>query len=148
MLHILLAEDNFGDILLVRQALELHKIVHELHIVRDGADALYFVTQMGQSPQFPFPDVVLMDLNLPKMDGPKVLSEFRKHDECVQTPVVVITSSDAQKDRARAAELGVTRYFKKPSDLDAFMELGALVREVALSETSSDPGPASKELDR
>ena len=131
MLHILLAEDNFGDVLLVRQALKVHHVMHELHVVQDGAEALSFVTQMGQSPQTPFPDVVLMDLNLPKTDGPEVLREFRTHPECARTPVVVITSSDAQKDRARTAELGVAHYFKKPSDLDAFMELGALVRKVA-----------------
>ena len=130
MLRILLAEDNFADILLVQQALEEHQIPHELHVVRDGAEALAFLARMGQG-QMPCPDVILLDLNLPKVDGAAVLSAFRKHPKCAQTPVVVVTSSDAEKDRSRMAELGVTRYFKKPSDLDAFLQLGAVVREVA-----------------
>jgi CheY-like chemotaxis protein len=89
-LQILLAEDNLADILLVRQALEEHHVPHELHVVRDGDKALAFVEKMGE-----------LDLNLPKVDGPEVLTEFRKHPNCAPTPVVVITSSDAQKDRAR-----------------------------------------------
>ena len=146
MLHILLAEDNLGDVLLVQRALEVHHVVHKLHVVRDGAEALSFVAQMGQSAETPVPDVVLMDLNLPKMDGPEILAELRKHPECAHTPIVVITSSDAQKDRARSAELGVSRYFKKPSDLDAFMQLGALVREVA-GVPAGTSGQITKELD-
>jgi two-component system, chemotaxis family, response regulator Rcp1 len=70
-------------------------------------------------------------MNLPKVDGPRVLSEFRKHPECSNTPVIVITSSDAEKDRVRMEELRVARYFRKPSDYREFMRLGAVVREVA-----------------
>ena len=73
----------------------------------------------------------LLDLNLPKVDGPQVLREFRKHPECSDTPVIVITSSDAREDRARMEELRVARYFRKPSDYGAFLRLGAVVREVA-----------------
>ncbi len=130
MLHILLAEDNVGDILLVQEALQEHRILHKLHVVQDGAKALNFITRMGQPGELPCPDLVLLDLNLPKVDGPQVLSAFRKHPECGLTPVIVVTSSDAQKDRARVAELGISRYFKKPSDFDAFLQLGAVVREV------------------
>lgn len=130
-LKILLAEDNLGDVLLVRQALEEYNVAHELHVVRDGAEALRFVAQMGQPGGVPCPDVLLLDLNLPKVDGPEVLAEFRKHPRCARTPVVIITSSDAHKDRARMTELGIAHYFRKPSDLDAFLKLGAVVREVA-----------------
>ncbi|MGI8746636.1 MAG: response regulator [Bryobacteraceae bacterium] len=130
MLHILLAEDNRGDILLVQQALEEHHIPHELHVVTDGEEALHFVTRMGKPGEAPCPDVLLLDLNLPKADGYQVLSEFRQHPECAHTPVIVVTSSDAPKDRAGMAALGIARYFRKPSELDAFMQLGAVVREV------------------
>ena len=130
MLRILLAEDNIADVLLVQKALEEHRIAHELHVVRDGAEALAFLARMGQG-QLPCPDVVLLDLNLPKVDGSTVLSAFRRYPQCVDTPVVVVTSSDAELDRARMAELGATRYFKKPTDLDAYLQLGAVVREVA-----------------
>jgi chemotaxis family two-component system response regulator Rcp1 len=98
VLHILLAEDNPGDILLVEQALEEHRIPYELHVVHDGGESLNFL-----------------------VDGPQVLREFRKHPACAHTPVIVVSSSDAQRNRTQMAELGITRYFKKPLDLDAFI---------------------------
>lgn len=130
LLHVLLAEDNRGDVLLVRKALEEHRIEHELHVVRDGREALSYVARMGKPGQPPCPDVMLLDLNLPAADGVDVLSEFRLHPECTHTPVIAVTSSDAPKDRARMADLGVSYYFRKPSDFDDFMCLGAIVREV------------------
>ena len=130
MLRILLAEDNAGDVLLVRQALEEHHIEHELHVVRDGAAALDYLARMGEPGQVPCPDIILLDLNLPKVEGPEILRNFRQHPKCAHTPVVVVTSSDARSDRVRMAELGISHYFKKPSDLDAFLELGGIVRDV------------------
>lgn len=130
MLNILLAEDNGGDIMLVRQALEENQIEHKLHVLKDGEEALRFVGNIGKSSESPCPDVLLLDLNLPKVDGSQVLRAFRLNPLCVDTPVIVVTSSDAPKDRARMAALGINRYFRKPSDFDAFMQLGAVVREV------------------
>ena len=129
-LNILLAEDNLADVLLVRKALDEYEIPHDLHVVRDGEEALAFIKTMGEPNGIPCPDVVLLDLNLPKLDGPEVLAQFRKHPQCAQTPVIVISSSDAHRDRERMAALGISRYFRKPSDLDAFLRLGAIVREV------------------
>ena len=129
-LRILLAEDNFGDVLLVQDALKSHKIPHELHVVRDGDEALAFIETMGEPDGTPCPDVMLLDLNLPKVDGPEVLGKFRKHPECAQTPVIVITSSDAHRDRERMAQFGIARYFRKPSDLNEFLKLGAVVLDV------------------
>lgn len=83
-----------------------------------------------------------MDLNLPKVDGPRVLREFRKHPDCSDTPVIVITSSDATKDRKQMEELRVARYFRKPWDYHAFLQLGAIVREVA-EGTASAPAADS-----
>jgi CheY-like chemotaxis protein len=130
VLHILLAEDNPADVLLVREALEEHHIPHRLHVVQDGEQAIHFVERMGQPDGTPCPDLLLLDLNLPKADGPQVLREFRRHPECAHTPVVVVSSSDAPQDRARVSPLGISRYFRKPPDLDAFLHLGAVVREV------------------
>jgi two-component system, chemotaxis family, response regulator Rcp1 len=131
VLQILLAEDNEGDVILVEQALAEHGIVHELHVVKDGAEALNFVSEMGNGDGPPCPDVLLLDLNLPKVDGPKVLEAFRKHPACTRTPVIVVTSSDAPKDRARVKTLGANAYFRKPSDLTEFMAIGALVKKLA-----------------
>jgi CheY-like chemotaxis protein len=128
--RILLAEDNPGDVLLVKDALTSHKIPHELHVVKDGDEALAFIENMGEPDGIPCPDVMLLDLNLPKVDGPEVLTRFRKHPECSQTPVIVITSSDAHRDRQRMAQFGIARYFRKPSDLNEFLKLGAVVLEV------------------
>ena len=130
MLHILLAEDNLGDVLLVQQALAEHHVRHELHVVQDGEQAVRFIEQMGKPGAAPCPDLLLLDLNLPKVEGQQVLAAFRRHPQCAATPVIVVSSSDAPRDRARIGELGVSRYFRKPSELDDFMKLGAVVREV------------------
>lgn len=132
MYQILLAEDNPGDVLLVQQALEDYNVQYQLHIVHDGAAAIEFIGHMGKAGSVPCPDLMLLDLNLPKVKGPEILREFRNHPECAETPVIVVTSSDAEKDRAQTALLGISEYFRKPSDFDAFMQLGALVRKVML----------------
>jgi CheY-like chemotaxis protein len=129
-LHILLAEDNRGDVMLVERALAEHHIEHELHVVKDGGQAIAYVSCMGTPGHPPCPDVILLDLNLPIADGPQVLGEFRRHPECAKTPVIVVTSSDAARDRAKVAELGISHYFRKPSSLAGFMKLGAVVRDV------------------
>ena len=126
--NIFLAEDNRGDVLLVQEALAAHSISHELFVVRDGGAALQFVARMGTVGHPPCPDLMLLDLNLPKVDGPTILAEFRKRPECLQTPVVVISSSDASNDRDRMNALGVAHYFRKPSDLEAYLQLGSVVK--------------------
>lgn len=129
-IQILLAEDNRGDVLLVRQALREHGIEHEMHLVEDGEQAIAYVSRIGEDEGVPRPDLILLDLNLPKADGPQILDELRRHPSGEGTPVIVLTSSDAQKDRTRMTEMGIARYFRKPSDFDQFMELGAVIREV------------------
>jgi chemotaxis family two-component system response regulator Rcp1 len=130
LLNILLAEDNAGDVNLVREALQEHNIQHCLHLVTDGAQAMRFLAEMGRPGSAPCPDLLLLDLNLPKVDGAGILQEFRKRAECALTPVIVVTSSDSAKDRARMEALGVDRYFRKPLDYEAFLKLGMIVREV------------------
>ena len=137
MLQIMLVEDNRSDVLLVRQALAKHQLEHELQVARDGAEALDLLAQMGQPGQAPCPHVLLLDLNLPKVDGPQVLQAFRQHPACGQTPVIVVTSSDASKDRERLNQLGISHYFRKPLDLEAFLQLGAVVREALASRGTS-----------
>jgi chemotaxis family two-component system response regulator Rcp1 len=130
---ILLVEDNPGDVLLVREALRNHQIDNHIHVMSDGQTAVQYVATMGQPGQPRCPDLLILDLNLPKADGVDVLAEFRKHPECASTPVVIVTSSDSGKDRTRVAAFGIKHYFRKPSDLDEFMKLGALVKEVLAS---------------
>ena len=129
-MNILLAEDNRADVLLVREALSLRHIDHDLHVVRDGEEAIAFVSRMGTPGEPPCPDLFLLDLNLPRADGPEVLREFRRHPECAHTPVIVVTSSDMPRDREQVEPLGIAHYFRKPADLDEFMELGAVIEQV------------------
>ena len=127
-LNILLAEDNPGDVLLVREALAEHQIEHELHVVTDGEKALRFIAEMGRPAGIPCPDLFLLDINLPRADGPTVLQEFRKHWQCERTPVIAVTSSDTVRERAQLTALGISHYFRKPLDFAGFMALGSIIR--------------------
>ncbi len=134
-IYVLLAEDNKGDVLLVGHALREHSIDYELQLVEDGEQALKHVQTMGK-PGFPrCPDILLLDLNLPIVDGPEVLREFRNHPECADTPVIIISSSYAIKDREPLEQFSISRYFRKPSDWDEFMKLGAVVKDVIEGES-------------
>jgi chemotaxis family two-component system response regulator Rcp1 len=129
-LRILLAEDNPGDVFLVRESLGAHAIDHELHVVSDGEQALAFVARIGESSTELPPDVFLLDLNLPKADGPTVLKEFRKHPGCSLTPVIIVTSSTRPNEMAQVTALGISYYFRKPTNLAEFMKLGSVVKAV------------------
>jgi CheY-like chemotaxis protein len=127
--HVLVAEDNEGDVFLVEEALRFHNVEFQLHLAADGFAALRYIEHLGHTPEAPCPDVFVLDLNLPKVDGHDVLNTFRAHPRCLRVPVIIVTSSDAPNDRRRAESLGATHYFRKPSDLTGFMALGAVVRE-------------------
>lgn len=136
MTNILLAEDNVGDVILVREALATHHVENTLYVVADGDAALDFVAAMGTPESAPCPDLMLLDMNLPKTDGAAVLAAFRKHQGCGTTPVIIVSSSNSPRDRSKVAALGVSHYFRKPTDFDEFMKLGELVKAV-LEETPS-----------
>ena len=129
--YIFLAEDNPGDVDLLEEALHEHNIEYKLFIARDGTEAKRFIDRMGKHPDSPCPDFILLDLNLPNASGFEIFSRFREHPLCTETPVIVVTSSDAPRDREQAAQLGAARYFRKPSDFEDFLKLGAVLREVA-----------------
>ena len=129
-LNILLAEDNQGDVFLVQEALRTNSIEYEMHVATDGLDVERYLKLLSNTPDARYPDVFLLDLNLPKSDGYDILNGFRSHPECAKVPVIIISSSDAPKDRQRAELLGATTYFRKPSDLMEFLLLGELVKQV------------------
>jgi CheY-like chemotaxis protein len=130
VLKILVAEDNAPDVTLVRMALDGRGLQYELYHVKDGERAIDFVRRAGSGRAVPVPDLILLDIDLPRNEGDEVLREIRQSPICGSTPVIVITSSDSPADSAKAVALGATRYFSKPSDLDAFLKLGAIVEEV------------------
>jgi chemotaxis family two-component system response regulator Rcp1 len=120
-IDILLVEDNPGDVRLTREALREGKIRNNLHVARDGVEALAFLRREGEHADAPRPDVVLLDLNLPRKSGREVLSEVKQDPALRQIPVVVLTSSHAEEDIVRAYDLHANCYISKPVDLDQFI---------------------------
>src|SRR5436190_22726560 len=121
-LRILLAEDNPGDVFLVKEALSSNNLTYSLRTAEDGERALALL-QEEEAGKFTL-DLVLLDLNLPKVSGDRVLAHIRGSEQLKWLPVIVVTSSDSPRDRAKAAALGVDYYFRKPSDFDEFLTLG------------------------
>jgi DNA-binding response OmpR family regulator len=130
VIRILLAEDNPGDVELVREALREHHVDFELFVASDGGEAERYIQRLGKFEDAPCPDLLLLDLNLPKAHGYELFQMFRANVMCQRTPVIVMTSSTAPKDRERAIALGAARFFCKPCELAEFLELGAVVREL------------------
>jgi CheY-like chemotaxis protein len=130
-LSILLAEDNPGDVLLVREALKWEQIDHTLVVQADGERMLRYIESV-EAGEVLCPDLILLDLNLPKKNGQTLLARLRQSPVCGLIPVVIVTSSDSPKDRVAVAQLGATKYFRKPTDFEEFMRLGALIRELSL----------------
>ncbi|MEU4743221.1 response regulator [Actinosynnema sp. NPDC023658] len=123
VIDVLLVEDDPGDALMTQEAFEHHKIRNQLHVVRDGVEALEFLRREGQYEDAPRPGLILLDLNLPKMDGREVLADI-KADESLRTiPVVVLTTSEAEEDILRSYNLHANAYVTKPVDFDRFIEV-------------------------
>ena len=128
--HVWLVEDSNADELLMRQALKLGGVDCSFKVFQDGEKAIHCVEALDQGQDEAVPDVVLLDLNLPRKSGAKVLERIRQSPNVRPVPVVIVTSSDSPGDKGEVARLGATQYFQKPLDLDEFMKLGPLVRNV------------------
>lgn len=129
-MQIVLAEDNLGDIALVRLALKKAEVDCDLRVFSDGARAIAFLEQIDNNPESEPLDLLLLDMHLPMRDGEEILKCLRSTDHYAQTPVVVMTASDAPRDHAHAQTHGAMHYFHKTSDLAAYMRLGVIVREL------------------
>ena len=99
----------------------------------DGEKAVHFIRSLDREPWVECPDLVIIDLNLPRKSGREVLETMRRSERWRHVPVVILSSSDAQEDRADAARLGTTRYIRKPSQLEDFLRLGAIFKEIIRS---------------
>ncbi|MEU4142881.1 response regulator [Streptomyces parvulus] len=126
-IDVLLVEDDPGDELMTREAFEDNKIGNTLHVVRDGEEALDFLYRRGDHAGAPRPDLILLDLNLPKYDGRQVLEQIKSDAELSDIPVVVLTTSAAEEDILRSYKLHANAYVTKPVDLDQFI---AAVRQI------------------
>jgi chemotaxis family two-component system response regulator Rcp1 len=119
--EILLVEDNPGDERLTREALKEGKVYSNLHWVKDGVEAMEFLRRQGRYSSVPRPDIILLDLNLPKKDGREVLQDIKNDPELKRIPVVVLTTSKAEEDVLRTYNLHANCYVTKPVDLEKFI---------------------------
>lgn len=127
---IMVAEDNRADEMLMRLALKQHQVEHTMLALDDGDKVIDYVMRGDVDDALRCPDLLLLDLNLPKRNGEEVLTRVRQSVKFRNMPVVIVTSSDSPKDRAMAERLGAANYFQKPPDLDAYMKIGALAKEI------------------
>ena len=138
-IEILLVEDNEGDVQLTREALDRAKVRNNLHVTSDGVEAMDFLRRKNGFSAAPRPDLVLLDLNLPNMDGREVLQEMKSDPSLKTIPVVVITSSEAEQDIVKTYALSANCYVTKPLDLSQFMRVVQSISEFWLQIVKLPP---------
>jgi CheY-like chemotaxis protein len=138
-IKILLVEDSPGDVRLTHEALKEGKVRNELHVVGDGLEASVFLRQEGKYAHAPRPDLVLLDLNLPKKDGREVLAEIKADEQLRRIPVVILTTSQAEEDILKAYNLYANCYVTKPVDLDQFIKIVKSIEDFWLTIVKLPP---------
>jgi CheY-like chemotaxis protein len=128
-LRLLLVEDSPADVFLVKEALREEGLNCEVEVAEDGEAAIAILDRVDGPGEGSPPNLLVVDLNLPRVDGSRVLERLRQSPRCGGIPVIVISSSDSMDDRRQATQLAA-EYFRKPSDLDQFMRLGKLIRSL------------------
>jgi len=139
-IEILLVEDNPGDVRLTVEALKDAKILNNLSVVNDGAEALAFLRNEGRYADAPRPELILLDLNLPKKDGREVLAEIKGSEHFRSIPVVILTSSSAEQDIVKSYSLHANCYITKPVDLDQFIKVVKSIENFWLTVVRLPPG--------
>jgi len=127
VVDVLLVEDDPGDVVLIKEAFEFNKVHNALHVVSDGVQALDFLYRRNGHEGAPRPDLVLLDLNLPRKDGREVLEEVKADKDLRTIPVVVLTTSEADEDILRSYDLHANAYVTKPVDFDCFIEVVRMI---------------------
>jgi CheY-like chemotaxis protein len=143
-IEILLVEDNPGDADLAREALEGSKLHNALHVVGDGVEALDFLRQRGKHARATRPDLILLDLNLPKKDGREVLAEIKGDADLKRIPVVILTISKDEEDILRSYNLHANCYITKPIDLSQFLKVVKSIEDFWLTIVKLPPNGARK----
>ena len=133
LVEILLVEDNPGDVRLTQEAFKEDKLKNKLSVVNDGEEAMAFLRREGQYADAPRPDIILLDLNMPKKDGREVLAEIKEDPELKRIPVVILTTSKAEEDILRTYDLHANCYITKPVDLSQFMTIVKYIKDFWLS---------------
>jgi CheY-like chemotaxis protein len=138
-IDILLVEDDPADVLLIEEAFAGNKVRNRLHRVADGVEALQFLRREGEFADASQPDLILLDLNLPRKDGREVLAEVKADKALRQIPVVVLTTSKAEEDVLRSYQLHANAYVTKPVDVDRFIEVVRQIDEFFVSVVKLPP---------
>jgi len=128
-IEILLVEDNPGDVRLTKEALKDARVGNNLHVTMDGVEALAFLRKQGKHASAPRPDLILLDLNLPKKNGREVLEEIKAEDALRHIPVVILTTSQAEQDVVESYRLRANAYVTKPVDLDQFLKVVSSIEQ-------------------
>ena len=139
LIEILLVEDNPGDVRLTQEALKEGKVLNNLSVVKDGVQALAFLRREGEYAQMARPDLILLDLNLPKKGGREVLAEIKVDPDLKRIPVVVLTTSEAEKDILESYNLHANAYITKPVALDRFMDVVRSIEDFWLTIVKLPP---------
>jgi CheY-like chemotaxis protein len=140
--QILLVEDSAADVRLTQEALRDAKVVNNVHVVRDGDQAIDFLRRSGDHHEAPRPDLIILDLNLPRRDGKEVLAELKNDQSLKAIPVAVLTSSSAERDIVESYNLGANCYLTKPVDLEQFLKVVAQIESFWLGIVRLPaPGP-------
>lgn len=124
----LIVDDNESDAFLIQEAIGATRLPLTLHVAKDGEQAIRFFDRADAHPELPCPALVLLDINLPKMQGDLVLKYMRHSRRCANALVVAVSTSDSERDRRGMTDLGANGYFRKPSTYDEFMKLGGIVK--------------------
>jgi CheY-like chemotaxis protein len=132
--RILLVEDSPGDVFLLREALQQAGLNYELTVIHDGEEALAFARSFSEPLAPDIPDLAVIDLNLPKVSGTEIIEAMRENGPLKDLPVAILTSSSAPWDRARAHSLGIQKYIAKPSDLEEYLKVGFILKELLLGK--------------
>jgi DNA-binding response OmpR family regulator len=141
--NILIVEDSRADVALMRKAMEFAGVDAVFHVADDGEKAVQFFESAAKNPEAPCPDLVILDINLPRYKGGgEVLRRIRASARCADAPVIIVTSSDSSRDREDMDRLGANDYFKKPSEFSEYMKLGQRVRAI-LGLHPDEDGPAT-----
>ncbi len=138
-IEVLLVEDDPGDVLMTREAIEVTRLTSLLSVVPDGDAALRYLRKQGEYGDVPTPDLVLLDLNLPRRDGREVLEEIKKDEQLCRIPVVVLTTSQADEDILRSYQLHANAYVTKPVDFERFISVVRQIDEFFVSVVKLPP---------
>jgi two-component system, chemotaxis family, response regulator Rcp1 len=138
-IEILLVEDNPGDVRLTKEAMKEGKVLNRISVACDGVEAIEFLKRQGKFADAPRPDLILLDLNLPRKDGRQVLAEIKEDPVLKRIPVVILTTSEAEQDIIRTYDLHANCYLTKPVDLGQFMMVARLIKDFWFSLVKLPP---------